>query len=51
TTDRKHINVHEIYELGYWSRKFGVTREELSESVQKVGTHPEDVAIELGKSI
>jgi hypothetical protein len=43
--------VHEIYELGYWSRKFGVTREELSESVQKVGTHPEDVAIELGKSI
>ena len=49
--DGRRIDVHETYEIGYWSRKFGVTREELSESVQKVGTHPEDVAIELGKSI
>ena len=25
--DRRRIDVHEAYELGYWSRKFGVTRE------------------------
>ena len=50
-TDRKPINVHVAYELLYWLRKFGVTGQELLEAVQKVGTHPEDVAIELGKSI
>lgn len=45
--DRRRIDVGETYELGYWSRKFGVTREELAEAVQKVGTKAEDVAREL----
>ena len=49
TEDRRQIDVHEAYELAYWSRKFGVSREELAEAVQKVGTNAEDVAIELGK--
>jgi uncharacterized protein DUF3606 len=48
--DRRRIDVHEPYELGYWSRKFGVSREELADAVRKVGTNAEDVAIELGKS-
>ena len=45
--DGRRIDVHETYEIGYWSRKFGVTREELSEAVQKVGTRADDVAREL----
>jgi len=47
--DRKRIDVHEPYDLGYWSRKFGVPRERLSEAVQKVGPVAADVARELGK--
>ena len=50
-TERKLIDVYVAYELLYWSRRFGVTGQELLEAVQKVGTHPEDVAIELGRSI
>lgn len=45
--DRRRIDVHEAYELGYWSRKFGVTREELANAVQRVGTRADDVAREL----
>ena len=48
--DRRQIDVHEAYELAYWSRKFGVSRERLAEAVQKVGTNAEDVAIELEKA-
>jgi uncharacterized protein DUF3606 len=47
--NRQRIDVLEPYEIGYWSRKFGVPREELLAAVRKVGTHAEDVAIELGK--
>jgi hypothetical protein len=45
--DRRRINLHETYELGYWSRKFGVTPQELAEAVQKVGPSAEAVAREL----
>jgi hypothetical protein len=48
--DRRRTDVHEPYELGYWSRKFGVSREELADAVRTVGTNAEDVATELGKS-
>ena len=47
--DGRQIDVHQAYELAYWARKFGVSREQLAEAVQKVGTNAEDVAIELGK--
>lgn len=46
--DRRRIDLHETYELGYWSRKFGVSRDELAEAVQKVGPMADDVARELG---
>lgn len=49
-TDGKRINLREAYEIGYWSRKFGFSRERLSEAVQKVGPIANDVAHELGKS-
>ena len=47
--DRRRIDVHETYELGYWSRKFGVSREQLAEAVQKVGPMAADVERELGR--
>lgn len=47
--DRRRIDVYETYELGYWSRKFGVSREQLAEAVQKVGPMAADVERELGR--
>ena len=47
--DRRRIDVHETYELGYWSRKFSVSREHLAEAVQKVGSMAADVERELGR--
>jgi uncharacterized protein DUF3606 len=47
--DSRRIDVHETYELGYWSRKFGVSREQLAEAVQKVGPMADDVERELGR--
>lgn len=35
--DRTRINVNEDYELRDWSKKFGVTPEELREGVEAVG--------------
>lgn len=45
--DRHRIDVHEDYELRYWTKKFGVTKQRLEAAVRKVGAHAEDVAIEL----
>jgi hypothetical protein len=35
--DRSRINVNEDYELRDWSKKFGVTKDELKAVVKKVG--------------
>ena len=47
--DRARINVNEDYELRDWSKKFGVTPDELKKAVKKVGTSADDVRKELGK--
>jgi hypothetical protein len=47
--DRERINVNEDYELRNWSRKFGVTPDELKTAVQKVGPMAKDVQQHLGK--
>ena len=47
--DRDKINVKEDYELRDWSKKFGVSKEELKKAVQKVGTSAEAVRKQLGK--
>jgi hypothetical protein len=36
--DRTRINVHEDYELRDWSKRYGVTPDELKAAVQAVGT-------------
>jgi len=46
---RERININEYYELRDWSKKFGVSREELKKAVQKVGTSAEAVRKQLGK--
>ena len=47
--DPKKINVHEQWELKYWSTKFGVTKERLKQAVKAVGSQVNDVKIHLGK--
>ena len=48
--DRTKINVHEKYELDYWSKKFGVTPDELRDAVKRVGTSLEAIERELQRS-
>ena len=45
--DAKRINVHEDYEVRYWTKRFGVTAEELKAAVRKVGVMVDDVEREL----
>jgi hypothetical protein len=47
--DRDRINVHEAYEVEYWTKKFGCTAEELKAAVKKVGVMVKDVEAELKK--
>jgi hypothetical protein len=45
--DASRINIHEQYEVEYWSKKFGVTAEALKAAVAKVGTSAEAVERQL----
>jgi hypothetical protein len=49
TADRNRINIHEDYELRDWSKRLGVTPEELKKAVQQVGTSADAVRKHLGK--
>jgi Protein of unknown function (DUF3606) len=46
--DRSKINMHEDFEVKYWTKHLGVTREELEKVVQKVGNSAKAVEKELG---
>ena len=48
--DRERINVHEDYELRYWSGKFGCTHEELKAAVKKAGVMAKNVEAALKSS-
>jgi hypothetical protein len=48
--DRGRINVHEQYEVSYWTKKFSVSKEKLQEAVQKVGVMAKDVEEYLKKA-
>ena len=47
--DDSKINVHQKYELDYWTKALGVTPAKLVEVVKKVGPQVKDVKKELGK--
>ena len=47
--DRDRINVNEDYELDYWTKTLGVTREQLRAAVAAAGTEAAKVRAHLGK--
>jgi hypothetical protein len=47
--DASRINVHEPYEVEYWSKHFGVTPAALRQAVQSVGPMVSNVKRHLGK--
>ena len=47
--DRSRINMNEDYEVRYWTKHLGVTRDELERAVGKVGNAAAAVRKELGK--
>nr|WP_202882077.1 DUF3606 domain-containing protein [Methylobacterium mesophilicum] len=47
--DKSKINVHEDWELEYWARRFGVTKERIKDAVRQVGVQTKDVAEFLGQ--
>jgi hypothetical protein len=49
--DRQRINMSEDYEVSYWSKKWSISREQLSEAVRKVGPMSAAVGRLLGKSL
>jgi len=36
--DRDHVNIHEIHELQYWTKRFGVSSDQLKRAIAQVGT-------------
>ena len=48
--DRSKINMSEDYEVKYWTRHLGTTREELQKVVDRVGNSAAAVAKEFGKA-
>jgi hypothetical protein len=47
--DRNLINMNEDYEVKYWSKHLGVSRDELHRAVEKVGNAAAAVRKHLGK--
>jgi hypothetical protein len=45
--DRKRISLGEPYEVRDWAKKFGVSKEELTAAVKKVGSKASDVEAHL----
>ena len=45
--DRSKINMHEDFEVKYWTKELGVTKERLQKAVDKVGNSAAAVRKEL----
>jgi Protein of unknown function (DUF3606) len=45
--DRSRISLSEPYEVRDWAKKFGVSKEELTAAVKKVGSKASDVQAHL----
>jgi 3-oxoacyl-[acyl-carrier-protein] synthase III len=46
--DRSKINMHEDYEVKYWTKALGVSKDELQRTVDKVGNSAASVRKQLG---
>jgi hypothetical protein len=47
--DRDKINIHENYEVEYWTKTLGISAEELRKAVQAAGTSADDVRKHIKK--
>lgn len=47
--DRLKINIHEPWEVNWWTREFGVTKAQLEAAVRAVGVQTSAVRKHLGK--
>jgi len=47
--DASRINIHEPYELEYWTKRFSVTADRLRAAVAKAGTSVKAVEDELAR--
>lgn len=47
--DRLRISLTQEHEVRYWTKKWGITREELEAAVKAVGPMAAKVAMHLGK--
>jgi len=47
--DRSRVNVHEKWEVDYWTKKWGVTRDQLATAAKEVGVSVAAIAKKLGK--
>jgi hypothetical protein len=47
--DRSRINVHEEWELRYWTKELGLSADELRQAVKDAGTSAKAVREHLGK--
>jgi hypothetical protein len=45
--DAARVNIHEPWEMEYWTNRFGCTRQQLIAAVQKVGVSVKAVQTEL----
>lgn len=47
--DRDRINIHENYEVEYWTKTLGISAEQLREAVKNAGTSADAVRQHLKK--
>jgi hypothetical protein len=47
--DAARINLYEDWEMRYWSDRWGVPRQQLVETIKRVGVQVKDVARALGR--
>jgi len=47
--DSSRINIHEDWEIRYWTDRWQVSRQQLLDTVKRVGLQVNDVAKALGK--
>jgi hypothetical protein len=47
--DAERVNVHEAYEVEYWTKRFGATPDQLKTAVKKVGVMAKDMEKKLKK--
>lgn len=48
--DPRQINIHEDWEVEYWTKKWGITKVQLAAAVKANGTQTAAVAKALGKT-